>query len=126
MTREVNRRDFMAATATAGGIGSDGCSSGSSVAGSSGSGAVAKPAVLGGTPVRTEGFYPWPVPTAEDEQAVLEVVRSASWYRAESVMRFEEEYAGTEQRQVLRGHLQRHHRPVLVAGRPGRRARATK
>ena len=90
MTREVNRRDFMAATATAGaGLALLGASQGLASQQQAG----AKPAILGGTPVRTEGYYPWPVPTAEDEEAVLNVVKSASWYRAESVARFEEEYA---------------------------------
>lgn len=94
MAREVNRRDFIAATATAGaGLALLGASQGLASQGTASQAAPAKPAVLGGTPVRTEGYYPWPVPTAEDEEAVLNVVKSASWYRAESVARFEEEYA---------------------------------
>ena len=83
MTREVNRRDFMAASATAGvGLAMVGAVQ-----------AAPKPALLGGTPVRTEGFQSWPVPTEEDEQAVLEVVRDARWYRSQSVQQFEDAYA---------------------------------
>ena len=109
MTREVNRRDFMAASATAGvGLALVGAVQ-----------AAPKPALLGGTPVRTEGFQSWPVPTEEDEQAVLEVVRDARWYRGQSVQQFEDSLRRAERGQVLRGHVQRDHGVVLVARGPG-------
>jgi perosamine synthetase len=83
MTREVNRRQFIAATTSAGvGLALMGAREN-----------TAKPALLGGAPVRTAGYQPWPVATAEDELAVLEVVRDARWYRSQSVDQFEEAYA---------------------------------
>lgn len=54
-----------------------------------------KPAALGGKPVRTAPFPSWPVYGPEEEQALVEVVRSGHWYRGSGQMarRFEEAYA---------------------------------
>ena len=54
-----------------------------------------KPALLGGQPVRTAPFPSpaWPIYGAEEEQALLDVVRSGCWFRRHSepstVKRFE-------------------------------------
>jgi dTDP-4-amino-4,6-dideoxygalactose transaminase len=52
-----------------------------------------KPAALGGEPVRTASFQSWPIVSAQDEQAVLEVVRAGRWYRNGSVAEFERSYS---------------------------------
>jgi len=56
---------------------------------------VAKPALLGGKPVRTQRFPSWPVFDQKEEQALVEVVRSGHWFRGngENVKGFEEAYA---------------------------------
>jgi dTDP-4-amino-4,6-dideoxygalactose transaminase len=83
MSREVNRRQFIAATTSAGvGLALTGAAP-----------AAEKPALLGGKPVRTVGYQSWPMVHAEDEKAVLEVVRAGRWYRSQSVAKFEEAYA---------------------------------
>ena len=87
MSREVNRRQFIAATASAGvGLALTGATQ-----------AAEKPAVLGGKPVRTKGYGAWPMVDAADEKAVLEVVRAGRWYRNRSVGQFEEAYAKLNQ-----------------------------
>ena len=40
-----------------------------------------KPALLGGTPVRSEAFPEWPIVEANDEQQWMDVLRSKQWYR---------------------------------------------
>jgi dTDP-4-amino-4,6-dideoxygalactose transaminase len=57
--------------------------------------ATSTPAVLGGTPVRTEPFPSWPVTGDLEEQAILNVLRSGKWGRGvgSEVGRFEQEYA---------------------------------
>lgn len=57
---------------------------------------TAKPAILGGKPVRTEGFASWPVVSESDEKGLLEVFRSRKWTRSNGgqvAIRFEETYA---------------------------------
>jgi len=82
MSRQVNRRQFVAATTSAGlGLAMTGTA------------AAEKPAVLGGKPVRTKGYPSWPMVDAADEKAVLEVVRAGRWYRSRSVQQFEKTYA---------------------------------
>ena len=49
-------------------------------------------AVLGGPPLRTEPFPSWPVFGAEEEAAVLEVLRSGSWFLGERVSEIEERF----------------------------------
>jgi perosamine synthetase len=41
-----------------------------------------KPALLGGSPVRTQPFPHWPVTDGEDQQALLDVFRSGRWSRS--------------------------------------------
>ncbi len=56
---------------------------------------TAKPAILGGAPIRDKGFQKWPVFDETEEKAVLEVLRSGKWYRGsgQMVRKFEEQYA---------------------------------
>lgn len=59
------------------------------------SGAADKPALLGGSPVRSEPFPSWPVQDETEEQALLKVLKSGKWGRGSGgqVSRFEAEYA---------------------------------
>ena len=58
-------------------------------------GGTDKPAVLGGTPVRTDPFPSWPVQDDTEEQAMIAVLKSGKWYRGSGrqVAKFEGEYA---------------------------------
>ena len=51
------------------------------------------PALLGGTPVRRQPFPDWPVAGAEEERALVDLVRSGSWFRGQNVAAFEKAYA---------------------------------
>jgi len=55
----------------------------------------AKPALLGGTPVRTAAFPSWPLVGEAEERHLLETLRSRKWNRMEGgvVARFEKEWA---------------------------------
>jgi len=59
------------------------------------SGATARPAVLGGEPVRKAAFPGWPVWGKNDEEAWLGVLRSGKWYRGngKAVDAFEAKFA---------------------------------
>ena len=59
------------------------------------SGATARPAVLGGEPVRKAAFPGWPVWAKNDEEAWLGVLRSGKWYRGngKAVDAFEAKFA---------------------------------
>jgi dTDP-4-amino-4,6-dideoxygalactose transaminase len=54
-----------------------------------------KPAILGGSPVRSQPFPSWPVFDATDEKALADVLRSGKWGRGngKEVDRFEATYA---------------------------------
>jgi dTDP-4-amino-4,6-dideoxygalactose transaminase len=54
-----------------------------------------KPALLGGTPVRSTRFPSWPVVDEREERALSEVLHSGKWFRldGQTVDRFEEAYA---------------------------------
>lgn len=55
---------------------------------------VRKPAVLGGSPVRTKGWPAWPIWNKEtDEKLVVDDLRSGIWSRASLVTQFEQEWA---------------------------------
>jgi len=56
---------------------------------------AAKPAILGGKPVRTKPFPGWPVWDKSAEESVLSILRSGNWYRGRgnTVTKFEEKYA---------------------------------
>ena len=86
MSQKIHRRDFVAATAAAGvGLAMSGTSS-----------AADKPALLGGTPVHTGGWPPWPVWRESWEPQILTVLRSGHWFRGDGggkVGEFEAAYA---------------------------------
>ncbi len=54
-----------------------------------------KPAILGGKPVRTKPWPPWPVWDKSAEDSVIEILRSGTWCRlgGNTVSKFEEKYA---------------------------------
>jgi perosamine synthetase len=52
-----------------------------------------KPAILGGTPVRTAAFPGWPVHNEIESRAIDSVLSSGRWNRGPQVERFEQEYA---------------------------------
>ena len=52
-----------------------------------------KPAILGGTPVRTAAFPGWPVHGESESRAIESVLASGRWNRGPQVERFEQEYA---------------------------------
>jgi dTDP-4-amino-4,6-dideoxygalactose transaminase len=56
---------------------------------------AAKPALLGGSPVRSTRFPSWPVVDAREEKALSDVLHSGKWFRGDgqTVSRFEEAYA---------------------------------
>jgi len=56
-----------------------------------------KPAVLGGSPVRTKPFPSWPVIAENDERAFMQVLRGGKWNRLDGdcARRFEETWAAT-------------------------------
>ena len=90
--RKIKRRSFLhtAAAGTAG-IGLAGLP----IVASGSTGPKAKPALLGGTPVREKGFPSWPVVETNDEEAWMEVLRARRWCRlgATAADAFEKEFA---------------------------------
>jgi dTDP-4-amino-4,6-dideoxygalactose transaminase len=86
MSDLLNRRRFVAATAAAG-LGLAAMRDATAAA------SAEKPALLGGKPVRTKDFQPWPVATDLDAESVAKVVRSGHWNRGQCVNRFEATYA---------------------------------
>jgi len=86
----VSRRRFIQSAATAGAV------MGVSARPVMFAAEAGKPARLGGAAVRREPFPAWPVTAANDEQALLEVLRSRKWtrsYGGQMTERFEEIYA---------------------------------
>lgn len=95
---KMNRRRFLGATAVAGaGLAYPfPTASAAERATSAAAQPVPKPALLGGSPVRTARFPAWPVPAPGDDQAVLDVLHSGRWtrsYGGQVSNRFEEVYA---------------------------------
>ena len=87
MSHQVNRRQFIVATTSAGvGVGL-------TLTGTGHARAAEKPALLGGKPVHSGGYPSWPMVTSADENSVLEVVRAGRWYRGRSVDQFEKSFA---------------------------------
>jgi len=86
MSRPVTRRGFLGAASAAGAVLSPALASSSN----------GKLALHGGTPVRREPFPSWPRIAAEDEDNVMDVLRSGEWFRGTSgrwAKEFEEKYA---------------------------------
>jgi perosamine synthetase len=54
-----------------------------------------KPAILGGKPVRTKGWYDWPIWDRGAEESIVSVLRSGNWFRGRGtkVSEFEKKYA---------------------------------
>jgi dTDP-4-amino-4,6-dideoxygalactose transaminase len=79
----MNRRSFLAASAVA----------------SSALGAVEKPALLGGSKVRSGGWPAWPVFDEREERALLKTLQSGNWFRGngKNVAEFEAQYAALTQ-----------------------------
>jgi len=88
--RHMNRREFLATSAAAGvsfslfGANSPTVSTSTS-----------RPAILGGDPVRTEGWPAWPVFNDVEDKAMLNALRSGKWFRysGNQVAKFEKAYA---------------------------------
>jgi perosamine synthetase len=89
MTLPLSRRRFLGAVAGSAAIGKVSHARGATRVSDGG----AKPAVLGGAPVRKAPFPAWPVRDATEDQALGDVVRSGRWNRGPQVERFEAEYA---------------------------------
>lgn len=91
MKKSLSRRHFLQ-TSVVGAISSNVAGS---VSGSAGGGLVAseeaRPAILGGSPIRTKPFSSWPVIGEPEERNLLETLRSRKWNRMEGgvVARFE-------------------------------------
>ena len=83
MSQSVNRRQFVTA-ATSAGLG---------LACAAPALGAEKPAILGGKPVRTDGYQGWPIVTPEGEKAVADAYRSGNWYRDGQVEAFETAFA---------------------------------
>src|SRR5260370_37690954 len=79
----MNRRNFLQTGAASAALGSPSRA------------AVDKPALLGGSRVRKEGFQSWPVFDEREDKALLETLRSGKWYRGgrDRVNAFEKAYA---------------------------------
>ncbi len=94
----VSRRRFLEAGTAAGSLARSiaiGGVSGLAVSPQARAGVSDKPALLGGTPVKSDAFPGWPVFDASDENAVVDVVRSGHWGRGGSkkVLAFEQQFA---------------------------------
>jgi len=88
---DLSRREFLA-TISAGSLAAAALSAMPAYAAIPGK--AAKPAILGGPPVRTKPFPNWPIwDKKTDEKGLLSVMRSGVWSRAKVVAEFEEEYA---------------------------------
>lgn len=88
MTGHLTRRQFLG-----GALGAGAAGLGLAVV----SGSNGKPALLGGTPVRTEPFPSWPVIQNNDEKAWMEVLRKGHWNRLDGTYArlFEQTWANT-------------------------------
>lgn len=100
MTMNRSRRRFLGSVAAGGATlmaaRATGAGTQAPAAGPAGVASV-RPAVLGGTPVRTAAFPSWPIQDAHDEQALLSVLKSGKWGRGSGgqVKAFEAQYAAT-------------------------------
>ncbi len=82
----MNRRQFLATTTVAG--------VGMTLTNAFG-GDAARPAILGGTPVRTAAWPKWPVANQVEDKFLLEALRSGKWnrYGGKQVKAFEKDFA---------------------------------
>jgi perosamine synthetase len=86
---KINRRHFLGATAATGAALGAGLTPNLALA------ADERPALLGGKPVRSQGFPSWPVLDGLEEKAMLDTLRSRKWFRGygNRVTNFEAAYA---------------------------------
>ncbi|MCL2711147.1 MAG: DegT/DnrJ/EryC1/StrS family aminotransferase [Planctomycetaceae bacterium] len=92
MTERFSRRDFLATSSLAAAI----VGAAPTVLVGSGASQEGKPAVLGGTPVARLSYSSWPVLQGEEEESLLNVLRTGRWFRSPTgsqVPQFEDEYA---------------------------------
>src|ERR1700733_9180712 len=85
--KAVSRRRFLEAGTAAGSVVRSiaiGGVAGLALSPKARAGVSGKPALLGGTPVKSDAFPGWPVFDATDENAVADVVRSGHWGRGGS------------------------------------------
>ena len=90
--QKMQRRNFLKKTVA----GTAGLSLGGPMAFSIGAAnGPGKPALLGGSPIRTQEFPSWPVIQDNDEKAWMQVLQAKRWFRmnGDSVNRFEKEFA---------------------------------
>ena len=90
--KDLNRREFLNAASAAS---LAAAASGSIPAYANAGKNAGKPAILGGKPVRTKGWYDWPIWDRGAEESILSVLRSGNWYRGRGtkVSEFEKKYA---------------------------------
>jgi dTDP-4-amino-4,6-dideoxygalactose transaminase len=94
MAHTISRRGFIA-TAAGTAVAARAARAAAAPAPAVFAGGAAKPALLGGPPVRSAKFPSWPVVDAREEKALLDVLHSGKWFRldGQTVDRFEEAYA---------------------------------
>lgn len=92
---KMNRRSFLKTTAVAGAGMAATLSRVTGVTPAIAHTTIGKPALLGGKPVHTGGWLPWPQWRQEWEPKMLEVYRSCKWFRSSgpNVAEFEKRYA---------------------------------
>lgn len=93
MSKKLNRRSFIGGLGAAAAITPGTLRAVPRPAASSA--ASDKPALLGGTPVRSEPFPDWPVIGPQDRQAWGRVLETGKWNRGPNVHRFEQQWADT-------------------------------
>lgn len=94
--KPVSRRRFLGAVAAGGAVATvRPAAAGTTAFAQSpvGGHAPARPALLGGPPVRRMPFPAWPVADTREEEALVGLVRSGRWFRGENAAAFEAAYA---------------------------------
>jgi dTDP-4-amino-4,6-dideoxygalactose transaminase len=94
MNQYMNRRQFIGSAAVAGAAVTLTLPSAARAQGAS-PGTGAKPALLGGQPVRSRPAHRWPVFDEREDKAMLETIHSGKWFRGSgrNVAQFEAAYA---------------------------------
>lgn len=95
MSQRISRRKFMGAGAVVGAAAASRPAASAPVRPVVRTAADARPALLGGDPVRSAPFPDWPVIDSREDEALLEVLHGRKWYRGDGEMarRFEDAYA---------------------------------
>jgi len=95
MESGMNRRNFLGLAAGGALLAQDARGTGALASSSVVFSSDARPALLGGTPVRSKPWPTWPVFDAREEKHLQEVLASGKWFRGsgDKVARFEEAYA---------------------------------